>query len=93
MLMMSLFIVFSGGWVFVSMHKHLLVMLISLEMTMLGLYVLLGMWSGGGAGEEYLLLVFLAFAACEGAVGLGVLVGLVRSHGNENFSSFSVLQC
>jgi len=91
MLLLSL-VVFCGGWIFVSRHKHLLVMLLGLELMMLGLFGLLFMLVGV-MGEDYLLLVFLTFAACEGSVGLGLLVGVVRRHGNDSFRNFSFLQC
>lgn len=93
MIIFPVFIVFSGGWCFVAKHKHLLVMLISLEIMILGLFIAFRIWSISDIGEEFFLLVFLAFAACEGAIGLGVLVGLVRSYGRDIFRRFSILQC
>lgn len=44
-------------------------------------------------GDLYFRLFFLTLAACEGALGLALLVSIVRTHGNDNFSSFSVLKC
>ena len=44
-------------------------------------------------GDKYFILFFLTFAACEGALGLALLVSLVRRHGNDNFDSFRSLQC
>lgn len=44
-------------------------------------------------GERVFLLFFLTLAACEGALGLGLLVSVVRSHGSDRFSRFRVLQC
>ena len=44
-------------------------------------------------GDCFFLLFFLTLAACEGALGLALLVSIVRSHGNDNFSRFRVLQC
>nr|YP_009122995.1 NADH dehydrogenase subunit 4L [Strigamia maritima]AJK90879.1 NADH dehydrogenase subunit 4L [Strigamia maritima] len=86
-----LFLVFCGGWLFVSRHSHLLVMLLGIEMVMLGVYGL-GM-SAYQLGEGVGLLMFLVFLVCEGSVGLSVLVCVVRSHGSEMLSGFSLLEC
>uniref|UniRef100_A0A3Q2YWT0 NADH-ubiquinone oxidoreductase chain 4L n=1 Tax=Hippocampus comes TaxID=109280 RepID=A0A3Q2YWT0_HIPCM len=65
-------------WVFVAKRKHLLNTLLRLEV--------LGY-------ESYFILFFLTLAACEGALGLALLVSIVRSHGNDCFRKFRVLQC
>lgn len=43
--------------------------------------------------EIYFLLIFLVFVVCEGALGLRILVNIVRSFGNNYFQSFRILQC
>lgn len=80
-----------GGWLFVSRHRHLLVMLLGVEMMILGVYGLIVF--SGGLGEGFVVLVFLVFLVCEGSVGLRVLVSLVRSHGTDILGSFSLLEC
>lgn len=82
-----------GGWIFISQYKHLLVMLVSLEIMALGLLWLIRGWLGFGGGEEFFILIFLRIAACEGRLGLAVLVCLVRSHGSDKFEGVSVLIC
>jgi len=39
------------------------------------------------------LLAFLGLTACEGALGLSLLVSLVRTHGRDKFNSLNLLQC
>nr|QVL28865.1 NADH dehydrogenase subunit 4L [Pandalus prensor] len=85
--------VFCGGVAFVSGRKHLLSTLLSLEYIMLSIFWLLTVSIVSLGGDCFFLLFFLALASCEGALGLGLLVSIVRSHGNDNFSSFNVLQC
>lgn len=85
--------VFIGLLGFVSNRKHLLSTLLRLEMVVLGLfgiviYVRFIYW-----GDLYLSIIFLTFRVCEGALGLGVLIFLVRSHGNDYFQTFSLLKC
>nr|YP_009628233.1 NADH dehydrogenase subunit 4L [Isonychia kiangsinensis]ADG95344.1 NADH dehydrogenase subunit 4L [Isonychia ignota]QBO27433.1 NADH dehydrogenase subunit 4L [Isonychia kiangsinensis] len=86
-------LIMSGAWVFISKRKHLLATLLSLEFMVLGLYFLLFSYLTGIEGELYFTMVFLTFAVCEGALGLSVLVSMIRTHGNDYFQSFSVLQC
>jgi NADH-ubiquinone oxidoreductase chain 4L len=41
----------------------------------------------------YFLLFFGFFFVCEGSLVLSILVSIIRSHGNDYFQSYSVLQC
>nr|YP_009349827.1 NADH dehydrogenase subunit 4L [Metrioptera bonneti]AQM39963.1 NADH dehydrogenase subunit 4L [Metrioptera bonneti]QHX99586.1 NADH dehydrogenase subunit 4L [Metrioptera bonneti] len=84
---------FVGGWVFCSKRKHLLSMLLSLEFIVLSLFVLLFMFLNFFDYELYFSMVFLTFSVCEGALGLSVLVSMIRTHGNDFFQTFSILQC
>nr|UEK24795.1 NADH dehydrogenase subunit 4L [Potamanthellus edmundsi] len=86
-------LIFIGMMVFVSNRKHLLATLLSLEFIVLGLYLILFMYLLMKGSELYFLMLFLTFAVCEGALGLSILVSLIRTHGNDFFQSFSVLQC
>lgn len=83
-----------GGFlVFISSRKHLLNTLLSLEYVMLSIFWLMRLSVDILGGDKYYILFFLTFAACEGALGLALLVSLVRRHGNDNFSRFRCLQC
>nr|YP_009093673.1 NADH dehydrogenase subunit 4L [Ocypode ceratophthalmus]QPZ51179.1 NADH dehydrogenase subunit 4L [Ocypode ceratophthalmus]CEG06210.1 NADH dehydrogenase subunit 4L [Ocypode ceratophthalmus] len=93
MLIVSLVMIFCGGWGFVSYHKHLLNSLLSLEFMMLGIFWLLGINMSMVGSEIYVCLFFLTLAVCEGALGLSLLVFIVRSHGNDYFKSFNLLEC
>ncbi|NP_038297.1 NADH dehydrogenase subunit 4L (mitochondrion) [Penaeus monodon] len=85
--------VLCGLWVFVSKRKHLLNTLLSLEYIMLNIFWIMSLHLSNMGHESYFVLFFLTLAACEGALGLALLVSVVRTHGNDFFSSFSVLQC
>nr|YP_009429426.1 NADH dehydrogenase subunit 4L [Xenograpsus ngatama]ASW34555.1 NADH dehydrogenase subunit 4L [Xenograpsus ngatama] len=87
------FMIFSGLWSFVSYHKHLLNTLLSLEFMMLGIFWLMSVQSLGIGSEIYLGLFFLTLVVCEGVLGLSLLIYIVRSHGNDYFKSFNVLEC
>nr|AIW06173.1 NADH dehydrogenase subunit 4L [Potamanthus sp. MT-2014] len=82
-----------GLFVFISKRKHLLATLLSLEFIVLSLYLLLFSYLLNLGSELYFSMVFLTFAVCEGALGLSILVSMIRTHGNDYFQSFSILQC
>nr|YP_010222637.1 NADH dehydrogenase subunit 4L [Poecilocoris druraei]AVJ52546.1 NADH dehydrogenase subunit 4L [Poecilocoris druraei]QXJ42690.1 NADH dehydrogenase subunit 4L [Poecilocoris druraei]UCC46100.1 NADH dehydrogenase subunit 4L [Poecilocoris druraei] len=72
-------------------RNHLLLTLLSLEFMVLSVFyvmVLLMMLYGY---ELYYSLIFLVFSVCEGALGLSILVKMVRSQGNDYLLSMSIL--
>nr|YP_009467392.1 NADH dehydrogenase subunit 4L [Varuna yui]YP_010137768.1 NADH dehydrogenase subunit 4L [Varuna litterata]AUR43976.1 NADH dehydrogenase subunit 4L [Varuna litterata]AVA07561.1 NADH dehydrogenase subunit 4L [Varuna yui] len=93
MIFSSLFMIFCGLWSFISYNKHLLNSLLSLEFMMLGVFWLLSLQLSMIGSEIYFSLFFLTLAVCEGALGLSLLVFIVRSHGNDYFKSFNLLEC
>nr|QLY90106.1 NADH dehydrogenase subunit 4L [Micromorphus albipes] len=88
-----MFMCLIGILVFVFNRKHLLSMLLSLEFIVLSLFGLLFMFLSMMNYEVFFSLMFLTFSVCEGALGLSILVSMIRTHGNDYFQSFSVLQC
>nr|YP_010693618.1 NADH dehydrogenase subunit 4L [Gryllotalpa henana]WCD24135.1 NADH dehydrogenase subunit 4L [Gryllotalpa henana] len=84
---------FSGVYMFVSSRKHLLVSLLSLEYMMLMLFIIVYTYLVIQGCEMYFSMVFLTFSVCEGALGLAILVSMIRTHGNDFFQSIAVLQC
>nr|CDL72694.1 NADH dehydrogenase subunit 4L [Cherax sp. HG-2014b] len=88
-----LFMVFCGVWAFISNHKHLLNVLLGLEFIMLNVFGVMSVCMASVGLEKMFVMFFLVMVACEGALGLSLLVSIVRSHGNDYFSSFSVLMC
>nr|YP_010574761.1 NADH dehydrogenase subunit 4L [Verconia nivalis]UZI00332.1 NADH dehydrogenase subunit 4L [Verconia nivalis] len=76
---------------FAKLNKHMLILLISLEALMLSLLVFLLSFSFFYGISFHLFLVLLTFAACEAALGLGLLVSMLRLRGNDYVSSLSTL--
>lgn len=87
------FIFFSGCYVFVRNLKHLLLILLSLEFIVLSLFMFLLIYLNLYFFEQYFCIFYLVFTVCEGALGLSILVSLIRTHGNDYFQSFAILQC
>nr|YP_009057650.1 NADH dehydrogenase subunit 4L [Myrmeleon immanis]AHY39233.1 NADH dehydrogenase subunit 4L [Myrmeleon immanis] len=82
----------SGCLSYALKRKHLLSMLLSLEFIVLSLFFMLIFYLMYYEFEYYFSMIFLTFSVCEGALGLSILVSMVRTHGNDYFQSFSVLQ-
>nr|QXU57662.1 NADH dehydrogenase subunit 4L [Cherax parvus] len=82
-----------GLGAFISNHKHLLNVLLGLEFVMLSVFGIMSVNVTSVGLEVVFVMFFLVMAACEGALGLSLLVSVVRSHGNDYFSSFGVLVC
>nr|YP_010274913.1 NADH dehydrogenase subunit 4L [Erynnis popoviana]UJV31604.1 NADH dehydrogenase subunit 4L [Erynnis popoviana] len=80
-----------GNMIFVYKHKHLLIMLLSLEYIVLSMFMMLMLYLSFIEFDMYLLMVFLVFSVCEGALGISILVSMIRTHGNDYFQSFSLL--
>lgn len=82
-----------GVFAFVRKRKHLLNSLLSLEFIIINLFWLMINIFYSLGGDRYFLLLFLALAACEGALGLALLVSVVRRHGRDNFRGLNILRC
>nr|YP_009525297.1 NADH dehydrogenase subunit 4L [Palpita hypohomalia]AXS63733.1 NADH dehydrogenase subunit 4L [Palpita hypohomalia]QAT19930.1 NADH dehydrogenase subunit 4L [Palpita hypohomalia] len=80
-----------GNMIFVSKHKHLLIVLLSLEFIVLSIFFFMLILFSYIEYDMYMLMVFLVFSVCEGALGLSILVSMIRTHGNDYFQSFSLL--
>nr|QWQ55594.1 NADH dehydrogenase subunit 4L [Elimaea berezovskii] len=92
-LVIMFFIMMGGVWLFCSKRKHLLATLLSLEFIVLSLFAMLMFFLNFMSYELYFTMVFLTYAVCEGALGLSILVSMIRTHGNDFFQTFSILQC
>nr|AII02514.1 NADH dehydrogenase subunit 4L [Alucita montana] len=90
-LFMVFIMFFIGNMIFISKHKHLLIMLMSLEYMVLSLFFFLLILLSYIDFDMYMLMVMLVFSVCEGALGLSILVSIIRTHGNDYFQSFSML--
>ena len=85
------FIFFVGLRVFVSNRKHLLITLIRLEFIVLVIYLYIYIYLYIIEFEAYFRIVFLTISVCEGALGLSILVSLIRGYGNDYFQSYNIL--
>nr|ARH53697.1 NADH dehydrogenase subunit 4L [Adrastus rachifer] len=80
-----------GLGIFCFKCKHLLLMLLSLEFIVLSLYFGLFICMMFYEYEYYFMMIFLTMSVCEGALGLSILVAMIRSYGNDYFQSFNIL--
>nr|AMW68106.1 NADH dehydrogenase subunit 4L [Xanthostigma gobicola] len=84
---------FSGLLIFCLSWKPFLMMLLSLEFLVLGLFLMLFYFLKYYGFELYFSMIFIVFCVCEGALGLSILVSLICTHGNDFFKSFNFFQC
>lgn len=82
---------FSGLLVFRVKRKHLLSILLSLEFIVLSLYLGIFIYLRFPGNEYFFCIIYLRFRVCERALGLSILVSLIRTHGNDYFQSFNIL--
>nr|QIT06415.1 NADH dehydrogenase subunit 4L [Neelides sp. FZ-2019] len=84
-MMVVVFIMFSMGFYgFVSSGKHLLSSLLMLEMMVLSIFFEIMLFMS--LSTLYFSLVFLVYSACEGALGLSLMVVMSRLVGGDMFS-------
>nr|APX40950.1 NADH dehydrogenase subunit 4L [Galeruca luctuosa] len=88
-LLMMMF--FSGALMFVLNRKHLLMMLLSLEFIVISLYFSMFFYLSNMTYEYFFSMIYLTMSVCEGALGLSMLILMVRVHGNDYILTFSFL--
>nr|QUL60431.1 NADH dehydrogenase subunit 4L [Spilosoma lubricipeda] len=86
-----IFMFIIGNLIFVLKHKHLLIILLSLEYIVLSMFFFLLIYLSYIEFDMYMLMVFLVFSVCEGVLGLSILVSMIRTHGNDYFQSYNIL--
>nr|YP_010563161.1 NADH dehydrogenase subunit 4L [Demonax pseudonotabilis]UYX61167.1 NADH dehydrogenase subunit 4L [Demonax pseudonotabilis] len=91
MMIISSMMFFSGLFIYSFKRKHLLLMLLSLEFIVVSLYLNIMMFLSNGNFEFFFSMIFLTFSVCEGALGLSMLVSMIRSCGNDYILTFSSL--
>nr|YP_009417625.1 NADH dehydrogenase subunit 4L [Durgades nigropicta]ARX63975.1 NADH dehydrogenase subunit 4L [Durgades nigropicta] len=87
---MSLILIYlfnMGLFCFIFIRKHILLCLMSLEFIVLYLLFMIFIYCLMFDYSFYLYILFMTFFVCEGALGLSVLVLMIRSHGNDYLNS------
>nr|AEP27483.1 NADH dehydrogenase subunit 4L [Sitona lineatus] len=82
---------FSSMLVFAFKCKHLLVMLLSLEASVVAIYLGLFFMLMSMNYEYFLSMIYLTMSVCEGALSLSLLVLMVRVHSNDYIMTFNSL--
>lgn len=91
MIFISFYIFILGNIIYSSKRKHLLVVLLRLEFIILRLFFFLIIYLINIDYEFYFLIIFLVFSVCEGALGLSILISIIRTNGNDYFQRFNLL--
>ena len=85
--------VLAGILSFAKIQNHIISTLIRLEFASLSLYLYLFILLNNYGAEKYVALVYLTLAACEGALGLSILVSIIKIKGNDYIKSTHFIQC
>uniref|UniRef100_A0AAU6QDC7 NADH-ubiquinone oxidoreductase chain 4L n=1 Tax=Seira pallidipes TaxID=3053390 RepID=A0AAU6QDC7_9HEXA len=88
-MLLCFFCFFSGLMVYCSVGEHLLSVLLSLEYMVIFVFLLCIL--SFFMSSFYYSLIYLIMAACEGALGLSILVVMSRTHGGDYFKIFYFL--
>lgn len=72
-------------------RKHLLTILLRIEFVILVLFISIYIYILNFNYEFYFVLIFLTIRVCERAIGLSLIVAIIRSYGNDYFNSLNIL--
>nr|YP_514790.1 NADH dehydrogenase subunit 4L [Sepioteuthis lessoniana]AIY61248.1 NADH dehydrogenase subunit 4L [Sepioteuthis lessoniana]BAE80056.1 NADH dehydrogenase subunit 4L [Sepioteuthis lessoniana] len=89
-LLLAIFIYMSGVFVLLFQWKHILNILLSFEIMMLGIIFSFLLTWGLYSNDYSIMMVVVVFGVCEASLGLSLLVSLIRVHGNDYVSSLSL---
>nr|YP_010944847.1 NADH dehydrogenase subunit 4L [Japanagallia curvipenis]WMC21059.1 NADH dehydrogenase subunit 4L [Japanagallia curvipenis] len=87
MILVLVYLMIMGLFCFIFIRKHILLCLMSLEFIVLYLLFLIFGYCLMYDYSFYLYILVMTFFVCEGALGLSVLVSMIRSHGNDYLNS------
>nr|AWV84364.1 NADH dehydrogenase subunit 4L [Derotettix mendosensis] len=92
--MICYFMMFVSSMITLCMtRKHIMLSLLSLEYMVLSLFCVMTYFVNFKNDETMLLMIFLVFSVCEGAMGLCSLVTMIRSHSNDYLNSINLMMC
>nr|YP_010561836.1 NADH dehydrogenase subunit 4L [Decolopoda australis]UYX57783.1 NADH dehydrogenase subunit 4L [Decolopoda australis] len=88
--MMMFFIFMAGIYMYINFHKHILMMLLTLELLMLLTYLMMMINFSLMDLNLSLSLYYLSVSVCDGALGLSLLVKLIRTWSNDSMNLFTM---
>nr|YP_010586496.1 NADH dehydrogenase subunit 4L [Pseudoneureclipsis sibuyana]UZZ44297.1 NADH dehydrogenase subunit 4L [Pseudoneureclipsis sibuyana] len=74
-------------------RENLLMILLSMEFSMLGLLMFLFNLMLMFIGEIYFVVIFVVFMVIDSVLGLTILIFMIRLYGNDYFFGFNLLEC
>nr|QXJ42084.1 NADH dehydrogenase subunit 4L [Euprymna sp. Type 1 GS-2021] len=89
-MLLSMFIYICGVVILLFQWKHVLNMMLSFEIMMLGIIFFFLLSWGMHSSDYSLMMVIVVFGVCEASLGLSLLVSMVRVHGNDYVKSLNL---
>jgi len=71
-------------------RKHIFLCILSLEFLIISLLLVVRCYSLYYTGGYYIILYIIVFFVCEGVLGLGVLVNIIRCYGRDYLRSINL---
>jgi NADH-ubiquinone oxidoreductase chain 4L len=90
---LRIFVALVGLWSYSKLRLHIVATLLRLEFATLSIYFILFSLINFTSRELYMNLIYLTLAACEGALGLSILVVVIKFHGNDYLNISNIGQC
>nr|WRQ18182.1 NADH dehydrogenase subunit 4L [Igerna tenuicaula] len=87
MSLVLIYLFITGLFCFIFIRNHILLCLMSLEFIVLYLLYMIFLYCLMYDYSFYFYVLFMTFFVCEGALGLSVLVSMIRTHGNDYLNS------
>ncbi|WP_136420424.1 NADH dehydrogenase subunit 4L [Herbaspirillum sp. ST 5-3] len=91
MVLFGIILFIFGIFSLVYNRKHMLALLLSLEIVMLGVFLILAIFVASSIVE--LIVFYFVLVVCEARLGLGVLVIGVYFYGSDELRGISLLRC
>nr|AJW76416.1 NADH dehydrogenase subunit 4L [Chorotypus fenestratus] len=82
-----------GVYLFSSLRKHLLIVLLSLEYIVISLFLFMITYLTMFSSSFHYVVIYLVLSVCEGSLGLSILISMIRSHGSDFFNLFNLFLC
>nr|YP_010610663.1 NADH dehydrogenase subunit 4L [Cirroteuthis muelleri]WAP91418.1 NADH dehydrogenase subunit 4L [Cirroteuthis muelleri] len=89
-LLLGLFMYVMGLLILLGQWKHILNVMLSFEIMMLGVLVSFVFSWGSMSLDYFLIMVVIVFSVCEASLGLSLLVSLIRCYGNDYVNVLSL---
>jgi NADH-ubiquinone oxidoreductase chain 4L len=88
-----MFMLLTGLLGFLFNQSYVLIRLLFLEYLSVTIFFFISLIVDRIELESYIIIIYLVFCVCEGRIGLGLLILIIRFYGNNFMGRLSLLKC